>query len=140
MNKPKLIQLLLLVASAYIAYVFIPKGLSYWTKPCRDYAALIHLPKQYADVMSAFCQTGFLKMIGIFEILGGLLILIPRTRLIGAAIVLPLIFNIFMLHLFVDNRPHELVETGIPLALSIAVLIGDLATRKNVWAFITGKQ
>ncbi len=140
MSKPTPLQILLFAASLYIAYVFIPKGLSYWTKPCRDYAALTHLPKQYADVMSAFCQTGFLKMIGIFEILGGLLILIPRTRLIGSAIVLPLIFNIFMLHLFVDNRPHELVETGIPLALSIAVLIGDLAQRKNVWAFVTGKQ
>ena len=63
-----------------------------------------------------------MKLVGVLQILAGLLMLIPQIRLAGLLVLLPVILNIFTLHLFLDNRPEENIETGLFLALT-AVLI-----------------
>ena len=73
--------------------------------------------------MKSFGQTGFLKMVGVFQILAGLLMLIPQTRLAGLLLLLPVILNIFTLHLFLDNRPGENIETGLFLALTALLIV-----------------
>jgi hypothetical protein len=35
--------------------------------------------------------------------------------------LLPVITTIFLFHLLIDNRPHELIETGVPLAAAILI-------------------
>ena len=61
-------------------------------------------PVGYNIVMNTFKSSGFLDMISIIQILLGILILIPITRLIGLLALLPVIFNIFFMHVFFDNR------------------------------------
>ena len=73
--------------------------------------------------MNTFKYSGFLDMISIIQILAGLLIIIPITRLIGLLLLLPIIFNIFFMHVFFDNRLHENIETGILLVINIILLI-----------------
>jgi uncharacterized membrane protein YphA (DoxX/SURF4 family) len=80
------------------------------------------IPLPYQQVITAFCKSGFFKMVGAFQVLCGLLILIPRTRVLGLMMLLPLIYTIFMIHLFLDNRPGELVETGIPMLATVVIL------------------
>lgn len=79
-------------------------------------------PAAFMLTIKAMKQTGFLKMVGIFQILAGLLILLPLTRLLGLIVLVPLILNIFLLHVFMDNRMHENVETGLLLAANIILL------------------
>jgi len=52
--------------------------------------------------------------------------------LLGSIVLLPVIITIFLFHLLIDNRPHELVETGIPLLAAILVF----ASYYNVWKVI----
>lgn len=66
--------------------------------------------------------SGFLKMVGALQILSGILILIPRTRLGGLLLLLPLTVNIFSFHFFMDNRPGENVETGLLLLLNLSLV------------------
>ena len=80
-------------------------------------------PVGYNIVMNTFKYSGFLDMISIIQILAGLLIIIPITRLIGLLLLLPIIFNIFFMHVFFDNRLHENIETGILLVINIILLI-----------------
>ncbi|MDB5257948.1 MAG: hypothetical protein JWM14_2643 [Chitinophagaceae bacterium] len=79
-------------------------------------------PVAFKLTMKSMSQTGFLKMVGVFQILAGLLMLIPQTRLTGLLLLLPVILNIFTLHLFLDNRPDENIETGLCLALTVVLI------------------
>lgn len=79
-------------------------------------------PVAFKLTMKSFSQTGFLKLVGVFQILAGLLMLIPQTRLAGLLVLLPVILNIFTLHFFLDNRPDENIETGLFLALTVALI------------------
>ena len=106
---------------------FIPKPL----KPI-DQTELVHQivemesyapPIGYKITMNTMKQSGFLQMIGVFQLLAALLMLIPRTRLTGLLLLLPIIFNIFSMHVFFDNRMHENVETGLLLSLNVLLLI-----------------
>ena len=76
-------------------------------------------PVGYNIVMNTFKQSGFLYMISIFQIIAGVLILLPRTRVLGLLFLLPIIFNIFFMHVFFDNRMGENIVTGILLLLTI---------------------
>lgn len=78
-------------------------------------------PVGYKLTMNTMRQSGFLRMISIFQILAGILMIIPKTRMLGLLILLPIIFNIFFMHVFFDNRMHENIETGILLALNIGL-------------------
>lgn len=84
----------------------------------KDYAA----PYGYDLTMNTFRQSGFLKVIGIFQVLAGLLMLFPQTRMAGLLTLLPIILNIFLMHFVFDNRPHENVETGRYLAATLILL------------------
>jgi len=80
-------------------------------------------PIGYNIVMNTFKQSGFLGMIAIFQIIAGILMIVPKTRLFGLLFLLPMIFNIFFMHVFFDNRVDENIETGILLALNILLLL-----------------
>lgn len=67
-------------------------------------------------------QSGFLKMIGVAQILAGILMIIPITRIYGLLLLLPIIFNIFMMHLFFDNRMDENILTGVLFLINILLL------------------
>ena len=85
----------------------------------KDYSA----PYGYDLTMNTFRQSGFIRIIGLFQILAGLLMLYPKTRMAGLLTLLPIILNIFLMHLFFDNRQHENVETGIILAYTVLMLL-----------------
>ena len=94
-------------------------------------------PVGYNLTMNTMRQSGFLKMIGVFQILAAILMLIPRTRLVGLLLLLPIVFNIFFMHVFMDNRLHENVETGILLFVNL-LLASYYA--KNIITLLNNKR
>lgn|SRR5690554_7840981 len=63
-----------------------------------------------------------LPLIGIAEILGGALIVFPKTRALGALIVFPVMVGVLLTHLFVD--PDQLV-TAIVIWVILLWIIFD---------------
>jgi uncharacterized membrane protein YphA (DoxX/SURF4 family) len=123
-DMSKISQYVVLAVSVLLGAFFIYKGLTkHWLSPCKVYSPESTIPQAYIALINSLCHSGFLKMVGAMEILTGALLLVPRTRLLGAVLLAPIIFNIFFIHLFLDNRPEELVETGIPLAATVGVLL-----------------
>ncbi len=76
-------------------------------------------PVGYKITMNTMRQSGFLRFIAFFQILTGILMIIPRTRILGLLVLLPIIFNIFFMHVFFDNRIDENILTGGILVLNI---------------------
>ena len=68
-------------------------------------------PVGYKITMNTMRQSGFLRLIAFFQIIAGILMIIPRTRLAGLLFLLPMIFNIFFMHVFFDNRIDENILT-----------------------------
>ena len=76
-------------------------------------------PIGYKITMNTMRTSGFIQMIGIFQILAGVLMIIPITRIIGTFLLLPIIFNIFMMHVFFDNRIDENILCGTLLFINV---------------------
>ena len=78
-------------------------------------------PVGYKITMNTMRQSGFLRLIAIFQIIAGILMIIPKTRIAGLLLLLPMIFNIFFMHVFFDNRMDENIVTGLLLAITIVL-------------------
>ncbi len=88
-----------------------------------------------AAFFAAFGPTGYLSFIKILELIGGLLVAIPRTRNLGLLILGPIIVNILAYHVFV-------AKDGIfsPMLLGLCALTLFLlwAERRKWIALIIG--
>ncbi|MCC6882973.1 MAG: hypothetical protein IT576_12530 [Verrucomicrobiales bacterium] len=68
--------------------------------------------------MGALVPTGYLTFVKVFEVLGGLLVAIPRTRNFGLLVLGPIILNILAFHLFITGG----VGLFSPLLIVICLL------------------
>ena len=59
-----------------------------------------------AHFMAAFGPTGYMKLVKVFELLGGVLVMIPRWRNFGLLILGPIIVNIIAYTALVDDPRH----------------------------------
>ena len=53
--------------------------------------------------MGAFGPTGYMTFVKVFELLGGILVTIPRTRNLGLLVLGPIIINILAFHIFITG-------------------------------------
>ncbi len=56
-----------------------------------------------AMFMTAFATTGYLTFIKVLELIGGILLAIPKTRNIGLLVLGPIIVNILAFHIFITG-------------------------------------
>ena len=121
--KP-LYPILMALLGAALGVFFVYKGVDkHFISPCKVYGPESTLPQDYINLMTVLCSSGFTKVVGSLEVFAGILLVFPRTRLLGNIILLPVISTIFLFHLLIDNRPDELIETGVPLAAAVLMLI-----------------
>lgn len=75
------------------------------------------LPEKMKKAMSAFMEIGWLMpLVGFTEVIGGLLIIIPRKRALGALIILPVMVGIVLTNSVQDTR-------GLPIALILSAIL-----------------
>ena len=63
--------------------------------------------------MGAFIPTGYMHFVKVFELLGGFMVAIPRTRNIGLLFLGPVILNIIAFHVFVAK--DALSDVSLPI-------------------------
>jgi uncharacterized membrane protein YphA (DoxX/SURF4 family) len=121
--KP-LYPILMALLGAALGVFFVYKGVDkHFISSCKVYGPESTLPQDYINLMNVLCSSGFTKVVGSLEVFAGILLVFPRTRLLGSIVLLPVISTIFLFHLLIDNRPDELIETGVPLAAAALMLI-----------------
>jgi hypothetical protein len=68
--------------------------------------------------MAAMFPTGYLAFVKVLEILGGLLVAVPRTRNVGLLVLGPILVNILCFHIFL-NKGATLID---PVNIAITAL------------------
>jgi putative oxidoreductase len=70
---------------------------------------------------AAFGPTGYLTFVKVLELVGGLLVMVPRFRAIGLVILAPIVVNILAFHVFVAGGFTTLAQPML-LAVSAGLL------------------
>lgn len=88
-----------------------------------------NLPEKMLKAMNAFMEIGWLMpLVGAVEVLGGLLIIIPKTRALGALIIFPIMVGIVLTNIVQDS-------SGLPIAgVLSAILIWIMYDNKEKYA------
>lgn len=73
-------------------------------------------PEMLQDFIALNEIVWLLPLIGIAEIIGGLLIIFPKTRALGALVIFPVAVGILLTHIFVDT-------SGLLIALVIWIVL-----------------
>jgi hypothetical protein len=102
---------------------------------------LLHLgPKQEpppgtpaASFMEAFVPTGWLTVVKICELVGGILVAIPKTRNLGLLVLGPIVINILCFHVLVMQGAGLM---GPPLVVAVLAAFLLFAERKSFAALI----
>ena len=84
-----LLGLLFIAFSSMVLFKLVP------IPPLKDDGSLVY------HFMIAFGGSGYLIFVKIFELLGGILVAIPRTRNLGLLVLGPIIINILAFHALV---------------------------------------
>ncbi len=114
---------ILFIVSLLFGLMFINAGLNkflnYMPMP-KD------MPQSMTDLMTAVMQIKWLMpLVGVAEIVGGILVIIPKFRALGAIIIFPVMVGILLTNIV--NAP-----SGIPLAVILLVI--------NLWIIIENRE
>jgi putative oxidoreductase len=87
------------IASGLLGLLFVASGLvvllNFAPAPeLKDGTAAAHF-------MAAFGPTGYLKFVKVLEVIGGILLAIPKTRNLGLLLLGPIVVNILAYHAFI---------------------------------------
>lgn len=85
-----------------------------------------NMPEKLMKVLGAFMTIGWLlPLVGIAEIVGGILFIIPKTRALGAIVILPVMIGILL-----TNTVTE--PSGLPIALILFAI--------NIWIIVRNRE
>lgn len=108
------------IAAGLLGLIFVVFGLNFFLK----FIPIPPAPEGSPPAMflGAMYITGYLAFIKVLEILGGLLVAIPKTRNIGLLVLGPIIVNILAFHVFLTGGagladPVIILITALPLFL-----------------------
>ncbi|WP_419698873.1 DoxX family membrane protein [Mucilaginibacter sp. NFX135] len=90
----------------------------------------IPMPKEMPEKMvkagKAFMEIGWLMpLVGAMEILGGLLLIIPRTRPLGAIVLVPVLTGIMLANI-------SMAPSGLPMVFALIAII--------LWVIIDNRE
>ena len=75
-----------------------------------------------AMFMGAFGPTGYMAFVKAFELLGGVLVMIPRLRNLGLLVLGPIIINIIAFNAFVAD-PKQLLNPMLLIIIALALYL-----------------
>lgn len=109
------------IAGGLLGLLFIVFGLNFFLK-------FIPIPSPPegsppAMFMGALYITGYLTFVKVMEIVGGILVAIPKTRNIGPLVLGPIIVNILCFHIFLTGGATLIDPVNILIALLGAFLL-----------------
>ena len=106
----------LLLGLAFIGLAFIFFGVHFWAqfgfvpKP-------VHSPEAGA-MIGAMSASGYPTFVKVLEVVGGVLLILPRTRVWGLIIIGAILVNILAICIFLDHQ-----TPGLVIGLSVLALI-----------------
>lgn len=107
-----------LIVRIIFGLMFINAGLNKFFM----YMPMPELTEEQMKIFSAFSEiTWLFPLVAIVEIVGGILFIIPKTRLLGAMIILPVMVGILLHHMILE--PEGLILTAVFFVINIWVIL-----------------
>ncbi|MEM9859606.1 MAG: DoxX family protein [Bacteroidota bacterium] len=137
---PKLFRITIITLRIALGGLFIYGGIQkFIPKPAQPQTeAAAELPPHVVKIqayINGLKQTEyFWPMLGVVELVGGILLISQYLSLLGAVLLLPITFNIFMFHAFLT--PHEtgeVVMTILYLLVNILIIVWHYPRLKPVF-------
>ncbi len=106
------------IAALLLGLAFVFFGVNFWAqfsfvpKPSHSEAA--------GAMIGAMYKSGYLTFVKVLEVVGGVLLILPRTRVWGLFIIGPILINILAIGIFLDGKTDGLVVVLAVLALIVA--------------------
>ena len=105
-------KLATIIARVLLGLVFVVFGSNIFL----HFIPMPPLPQTLAgDFSKALMQSHYMYVVGLLQVIGGLLLLIGRYLPLGLTLLGPVIVNILCFHMFLD-------PSGLPIALVVAAL------------------
>lgn len=121
LNKQRAIQVIGIALGLFFIYAGAKK---LFLSPAPRPSGPSTVPAEFIDLIKALKASGyFMIMVAWFQLLSGVLLLWGKTRLTGALALLPITFNIFVMHLILDNRWDENLLTGTLFLANVAIVL-----------------
>ena len=116
------------IAGIILGLLFLMASVTYFLK-------LMPEPKfpngsHVAMFMGAFGPTGYMGFVKVCELLGGILVAIPRTRNFGLLVLVPIIVNILAFTVFITGA-EQLINPMLIAVIALALYLMWVA-RKQV--------
>ncbi|REC48231.1 DoxX family protein [Chryseobacterium pennipullorum] len=109
--------------------MFINAGLNKFL----NYSPTPKLTEAQLKIYAAFGEIGWLlPLVGAVEIIGGLLFIFPKTRALGAIIILPVMVGIVVHNLFRDPSTTGIIISAALFLINIWILIDNKGKYKNL--------
>ena len=114
---------ILFVVSLLFGLMFINAGLNKFF----NYMPMPEdMPESMQKVMAAFSEiTWLMPLVGVAEVVGGILFIIPKYRALGAVVVFPVMIGILLTNIF--NAPSGLPIALVLLAINLWVIYDNRA-------------
>ncbi|MDM1556518.1 DoxX family protein [Chryseobacterium indologenes] len=91
------------------------------------------LTEAQMKLYAAFGEIGWLlPLVGTVEVIGGLLFIFPKTRALGAIIILPVLTGILIHNVYRDPSTTGICISGILFLINIWILIDNKEKYKNL--------
>tara|TARA_R110002051_G_scaffold245725_1_gene305401 strand:- start:324 stop:719 length:396 start_codon:yes stop_codon:yes gene_type:complete len=104
---------IIFVVSLLFGLMFINAGLNKFFNymPVPD-----DLPEKMMKMMTAFSEISWLlPLVGVAEVLGGILFILPKTRALGAIVIFPVMIGILLTNIIY-------APTGLPIAMTLLAI------------------
>ncbi len=134
----KTLNILFILLRLVLGGFMIYGGIQKFQKPIPTPVEVVEKAEKFKDpakentlqkilYISGSKQTGyFWQLLGICELLFGLLVVFQYTSFVGALFLLPITLNIFLFHVFLEgDELPELLQTGALFLINIALVIKE---------------
>ena len=129
-KKNRLLKIFTVFTRILLALAFLPSGL---TKVLGNRFTVLAIDDPVGFFFEALYRTGFYwRFLGICQLTVALLLVIPRTAILGALAYFPLILNIFVITVSMGFTGTPVI-TGLMLLASIYLLCWDYDKLKKIF-------
>lgn len=141
----KALNILFVILRLVLGGMMIYGGFEKFKDPSPEPIEVVEKAAKFADpakestlqkilYISGAKQTGyFWQVLGICEILFGLLLILQYTGFVGAVFLLPITLHIFLFHLFLEaDEIQELLQTGGLFLINIALVLKEREKWKHL--------
>ncbi|MCW3160297.1 DoxX family membrane protein [Chryseobacterium oryctis] len=130
----RIILILSYIFRLFLAYVYIPHGYEKLTSKINPQEYIdFGLEGDFLEFYLIWERTNFIWVIGVAQLIGGVLLVFKRTYFFGAVWLLPVSIGMFFCHVFISHAADFLFFDLIVLLLNLYLLLENFNLIKSTF-------